>query len=145
MDKNDMLSAPIMMSIDANELDCSKSGFWSYYDSVAPGVEFNSTYYEAVKVPLEIQMAKAGFRIAAWINSIATACDSNKNVQPKCDHTVCVVGAPLVSECSRCAALVIENDAYCGTQEWDWTCVDRVFSYCPNVECLSHLRISRDE
>ncbi|KAI8835546.1 hypothetical protein BC829DRAFT_448094 [Chytridium lagenaria] len=96
MDENDMLRAPVLMSDDANQLDCSETGFWRYYDSV--------------KIPIEIQMAKAGFRIAKWIDVVAKTC-------------------------AECAGTVIRRDAYCGDVAWDPTCVRNVGESCEDVKC----------
>ncbi|KAI8838972.1 S1/P1 nuclease-domain-containing protein [Chytridium lagenaria] len=138
-------------SVDANNI---------YVSAINPSQEFNSTYYEAVKLPLEEQLAKGGYRIASWINAIAESCSSTTTPSPSlssspspspspkvsstlspsptaaaCVHSVCSTGVALKSACSACAAAVIKADSYCGTTSWDSTCVDEVSMYCTGVVC----------
>ncbi|ORY42386.1 hypothetical protein BCR33DRAFT_718510 [Rhizoclosmatium globosum] len=40
-----------------------------------PRTDFSRAYYEAVVDILNVQIAKGGFRIAAWLNAIADECD----------------------------------------------------------------------
>ncbi|KAI9363914.1 S1/P1 nuclease-domain-containing protein [Zopfochytrium polystomum] len=67
------LVAAINMANDANALDCSKSAFWTLYDK-DPSQDFSGAYYTATKLLLEEQIAKAGYRLAAWVNAIADQC-----------------------------------------------------------------------
>ncbi|KAI8835545.1 S1/P1 nuclease-domain-containing protein [Chytridium lagenaria] len=76
VDSNNIYLSAIAQSVDSNNLDCSKSGFWTLYDQ-NPSQDFSTSYYEAVKIPLEEQLAKGGFRMASWINAIADACNVN--------------------------------------------------------------------
>ncbi|KAJ3209394.1 hypothetical protein HDU67_006220 [Dinochytrium kinnereticum] len=153
---NNILTSSINMSNDANALTCSKSGFWTLYDQ-NPSQDFSGAYYQAVKIPIEIQLAKGGFRMAAWINAVAEACSPSTTPPPPpptsstappsppvtsiapppstCAHSVCVTGGPLRSGCSACATAVIRNDPYCGETGWDSTCVAEVREYCTGVVC----------
>ncbi|ORY50499.1 phospholipase C/P1 nuclease [Rhizoclosmatium globosum] len=61
------------MANDANSLDCNKNAFWSLYDK-DPSADFGGAYYTATKDLLMEQVAKAGYRMAAWMNAIADQC-----------------------------------------------------------------------
>ncbi|KAJ3415188.1 hypothetical protein HDV05_005468 [Chytridiales sp. JEL 0842] len=72
-DSANMLRSVVAMSTEANALNCKDSAFWTFYDE-DPDQDFSAEYYENTKMFLEEQMAKAGFRLAAWLNNIADAC-----------------------------------------------------------------------
>ncbi|KAJ3192184.1 hypothetical protein HDU82_003297, partial [Entophlyctis luteolus] len=72
-DDNGMLLGAIAMANDANSLDCNKNAFWTLYDA-DPSQDFSTTYYKATKDLLMEQVAKAGYRMAAWMNAIADSC-----------------------------------------------------------------------
>ncbi|KAJ3283738.1 hypothetical protein HDU79_008819 [Rhizoclosmatium sp. JEL0117] len=61
------------MANDANSLDCNKNAFWTLYDK-DPSADFGGAYYTATKDLLMEQVAKAGYRMAAWMNAIADQC-----------------------------------------------------------------------
>ncbi|KAJ3115751.1 hypothetical protein HDU96_000082 [Phlyctochytrium bullatum] len=145
-DSNNLLNSAISirtqnMSKDGNALNCKVSGFWTLYDR-NPSQDFGSAYYTAVKVDMEIQLAKAGFRLASWVNNIAAACYGGSSTNPTptptptptpgstCSHSVCTTGVALKYGCSACANKVITYDSYCGDTEWDSYCVGYVPSQC---------------
>ncbi|KAJ3329248.1 hypothetical protein HDU76_008301 [Blyttiomyces sp. JEL0837] len=73
VDSNNVYLAAINMANDANSLDCNQSAFWTLFDQ-DPSQDFSGAYYDATKLLLEEQIAKAGYRMAAWINAIADNC-----------------------------------------------------------------------
>jgi uncharacterized protein YjbI with pentapeptide repeats len=73
VDSSGMLVAAIAMANDANALDCSQSAFWTLYDQ-NPSQDFSGSYYQATKSFVAEQIAKAGFRLAAYVNAIADEC-----------------------------------------------------------------------
>ncbi|KAJ3171743.1 hypothetical protein HK101_011247 [Irineochytrium annulatum] len=153
------LSAAVNMANDGNALDCSKSAFWTLYDQ-DPSQDFSGNYYTQTKLLLEEQVAKGGWRMAAWFNAIADACSgtastsstssststststkttSTKTTSTKtsttttsmaCAHSICATGAPLKAGCDACAKKIIAADPYCGKTKWSYICVDEVSSVC---------------
>ncbi|KAJ3094066.1 hypothetical protein HDU97_008537 [Phlyctochytrium planicorne] len=49
---------------------------------------------------------------------------------PTCSHDICVTGSALRSNCDPCAAAIISQDSYCGSNRWDSICVGEVESIC---------------
>ncbi|KAI8903745.1 phosphate-induced protein 1 conserved region-domain-containing protein [Gorgonomyces haynaldii] len=47
-----------------------------------------------------------------------------------CAHDKCVTGSVLKSSCDPCVAKIIARDSYCGSTQWDSTCVQEVASVC---------------
>ncbi|KAJ3223286.1 hypothetical protein HDU81_009291 [Chytriomyces hyalinus] len=148
---NNLLGA-IAMATDSNALDCSESAFWGLFDQ-DPNQDFSGAYYDATKDFLAEQIAKGGYRSAAWMNAIADACagttpDPNPATtttaaQPDptstgaattCAHSECEVGARLKRTCSPCAALVGKQDSYCTRNSWDDICVNIAVDAC-GLQC----------
>ncbi|KAJ3246796.1 hypothetical protein HDU78_006103 [Chytriomyces hyalinus] len=75
------LSAAVEMSIEGNLYLCEKSLFWTLYDA-NPKQDFNGAYYQVTKDVLNGQIAKSGFRIAAWLNAIADECAASVDSSP---------------------------------------------------------------
>ncbi|KAJ3173406.1 hypothetical protein HK101_011036 [Irineochytrium annulatum] len=159
------LNAVINMANDGNALDCESSAFWALFDK-NPSQDFSGAYYAATKVLLEEQVAKAGYRMAAWFNAIADECagavstptsppsssttsttststktTTTKTVPPTppptCAHSICTAGAALTSTCDPCARQIIAADPYCGSTSWDSVCVSEVASVCKSSQCTT--------
>ncbi|KAJ3223285.1 hypothetical protein HDU81_009290, partial [Chytriomyces hyalinus] len=117
---NNLLGA-IAMANDANALDCSQNAFWGLFDQ-NPNQDFAGAYYDATKDFLVEQIAKGGYRSAAWMNAIADTCagtpptpskttattaksvtfstktkttTSSTKAATKCAHSECATGAKL--------------------------------------------------
>ncbi|KAL2916824.1 hypothetical protein HK105_203603 [Polyrhizophydium stewartii] len=63
--------AAIDWAVDADAFDCSV--VWPAYDA-NPSQDFGSTYYSNSFATVDIQIAKAGYRLADWINKIGATC-----------------------------------------------------------------------
>ncbi|KAJ3415187.1 hypothetical protein HDV05_005467 [Chytridiales sp. JEL 0842] len=97
-DSANMLNSVVAMSTESNALNCRDSTFWTLHDQ-NPDQDFSAEYYENTKMFLEEQMAKAGFRLAAWLNNIADACANGftGNVAPA-DDAPAKAAAPVAAK-----------------------------------------------
>ena len=64
--------AAIDYANDANALNCGQE-VWPFYDA-NPTADLSGTYYDHAKFVADFQIAKAGYRLAQWINAIANTC-----------------------------------------------------------------------
>jgi len=70
IDHSDTVSTAMVWATDSNAFVCSvviPNGV-----SAVQGQELDGTYYDSVIGTIELQIAKAGYRLAAWLNLIAT-------------------------------------------------------------------------
>ena len=56
---------------DSSTIDCQ--GVWGPYDK-NPGQDFSNAYFTANAATIDIQLAKGGYRLAAWLDQIAQGC-----------------------------------------------------------------------
>lgn len=70
IDANDVVSTGMVWATDSNAFVCSvviPNGV-----DVVKGQELDGDYYDSAIGTIELQIAKAGYRLAAWLNLIAT-------------------------------------------------------------------------
>jgi hypothetical protein len=80
------------------------------------------------------QPVAAGYGVCAPCSNPLQACGQNQgggnNPASSCDHGTDVVGGPLSSGCSTCAATVCQADPYCCNTSWDSVCVNEAAQMC---------------
>lgn len=70
MDLNDVVSTGMVWATDSNAFVCSVV-MPNGVDAVQ-GQELDGAYYDSTIGTIELQIAKAGYRLAGWLNLIAT-------------------------------------------------------------------------
>ncbi|KAI9356024.1 aspartic peptidase domain-containing protein, partial [Zopfochytrium polystomum] len=59
-----------------------------------------------------------------------TSSPTTSTTSSSCAHSICSTGAKLTSSCDPCAAQIIAQDSFCGSNSWDSVCVGEVASIC---------------
>ncbi|EGF81726.1 hypothetical protein BATDEDRAFT_86767 [Batrachochytrium dendrobatidis JAM81] len=70
--------AAIDWATDSNGYDCTV--VWPAYDE-NPDQDFGGAYYEAAVPVIDLQIAKAGFRLADWLDQLGKACKSSTSTR----------------------------------------------------------------
>ncbi|KAJ3098895.1 hypothetical protein HDU97_003670 [Phlyctochytrium planicorne] len=69
------INCPTAWAVEANTFDCSVVWTDDVYNSVSKKIDLSTSgYYDNVKDIAEIQVVKAGFRIAKWLDNLMDSC-----------------------------------------------------------------------
>ncbi|KAJ3248464.1 hypothetical protein HDU77_008109 [Chytriomyces hyalinus] len=125
--RDGFLSAAVEMSTEGNLYLCEKSLFWTLYDA-NPKQDFSGAYYQATKDVLNAQIAKAGFRIAAWFNKIADECAPSTSTSASTTASTATADSTVATASSTSADASASSAASAGASASAATTIPVVYS-----------------